>query len=153
MDYEYSGNESAEGFVATYSNGVKLVLNAAGWHGTCGVRYEGSEGWVSVADNYPRPEVSSPALLEEFDKTVRDYKTRTQRPLHHIRDFLDSVRRRRPSIANESVAHRTMTTNHVINISMLLKRNIKWDPQKEQCIDDAEANRLLSRPTRGPWHV
>jgi len=105
------------------------------------------------ADDYPKPDVSSPALLADFDKVVRDYQARTQRPMHHIRDFLDSVRRRRPCIANEVVAHRTMTTNHVINLSMLLKRNLKWDPDKEQCVNDAEANRMLSQALRAPWHL
>ena len=153
VEYEFPKNDTAEGFVAHYDNGVKMVLSASGWRGTCGVRYEGSEGWVSVADAYPRPDVSSPALLADFDKVLRDYRNETQRPLHHIRDFLESVRRRRSGIANESVAHHTMTTNHIMNISMMLKRNIKWDLQKEQCIGDAEANRMLSRPTRAPWHV
>jgi len=153
VQYEYPGNDSAEGYMAHYANGVKLVLSASGWRGSCGVRYEGTEGWVSIADGYPRPDVSSPAMLEDFDKLVRAYQAQTQRPMHHIRDFLDSVSRRRPCIASEVVAHQTMVTNHVINISMLLKRNLKWDAQKEQCIDDPEANRLLSRAMRAPWHL
>ncbi len=153
VEYEYPGNDNAEGFVARYANGVKLVLSASGWHGSCGVRYEGSEGWVSVADAYPRPEVSSPALLQDFDKLIGEYRAQSQRPLHHIRDFLDCVRRRRSCVASEAVAHHTMVTNHVINISMLLQRNIKWDPQKEICVGDPEANRLLARAMRAPWHA
>jgi hypothetical protein len=153
VEFEYSNNDSAEGYVARYANGVKLVLSAKGWRGSCGVRYEGTEGWASVADGYPKPDVSSPALLADFDKIVGDYQARTQRPMHHIRDFLDSVRRRRPCIASEIVAHRTMTTNHVINLTMLLKRNLKWDAAKEQCVNDAEANRMLSRALRAPWHL
>jgi hypothetical protein len=153
VEYEYSNNTNAEGYVAHYANGVKLVLSAAGWRGSCGVRYEGTEGWASVADGYQKPDVSSPALLADFDRLVRDYQARTQRSMHHIRDFLDSVRRRRPCIASEVVAHRTMTTNHVINLTMLLKRSLKWDPAKEQCVNDAEANRMLSRALRAPWHL
>ncbi len=153
LQYEYPNNDNAEGYVAKYANGVKLVLSAGGWRGTCGVRYEGTEGWVSVADGYQKPEVSSAALLADFDRVVRDYQARTQRPMHHIGDFLDSVRRRRPCVASEVVAHRTMTTNHVINLSMLLKRNLTWDPDKEQCLNDAEANRMLSRALRAPWHL
>jgi predicted dehydrogenase len=153
VDYEYSHTNNAEGYVVHYANGVKLVLSVSGWRGTCGVRYEGTDGWVSIADNYQKPDVSSPALLREFDKIVRDYQARTQRPMNHIRDFLDSVRRRRACIANEVVAHRTMTTNHAINISLLLKRDLKWDPTKEEFVNDPEANRLLSRSTRSPWHL
>jgi hypothetical protein len=56
-------------------------------------------------------------------------------------------------VASEVVAHRTMTTNHVINLSMLLKRNLQWDPAKEQCLNAPEANRLLSQAMRAPWHL
>lgn len=153
VEYNYPGNNTAEGFEATYANGVKLVLAASGWRGTCGVRYEGTEGWVSVADAYSRPDVSSPSLLREYDKIIRDYRDRTQRPLHHVRDFLESVRRRRSCIASDKVAHHTMVTNHLANISMLLKRNIRWDPEKAMCVNDDEGNRLLSRAMRVPWHL
>lgn len=153
IEYEYPGNKNAEGYVIHYPNNVKLVLSASGWRGTCGVRYEGTEGWVSVADHYTRPDVSSPALLEDFKTLTDEYCAQSQRPLHHIRDFLECVRRRRPCVASEVVAHHTMMTNHLINISMMLKRNIKWDPQSQLCINDPEANRLLSRTTRAPWHL
>jgi hypothetical protein len=35
---------------------------------------------------------------------------------------------------------------------MWLKRNMKFDPVKERFIGDEEANRLLSRAMREPWH-
>lgn len=152
-EYIYPKNDSAEGFVVRYANGVKMVLNANGWRGTCGVRYEGTEGWVSIADNYKRPDVSSPSLLADYDRIIRDYQARTRRPLHHIRDFIESVRSRRPAIANEVVAHRTMSTNHAINAAMILKRDLKWDLQSERFVNDDEANRMLSRASRAPWHA
>ena len=34
-----------------------------------------------------------------------------------------------------------------------LGRTVKWNPQQERFIDDAEAGRLLSVPTRPPWCV
>ncbi len=160
LEYEYPGRQDADRMTCRFANGVKLVFNAQGWpkpgdggmwRGSCGVRYEGSEGWVAVADGYVRPDVSSPALLQEFDQMVRDYQAQTSRPLHHIRDFLQNVRSRRPCIANETVMHRTMSTNHIANICMLLKRNVRWDPVKEEFPGDAEANRLRSRARREPW--
>ena len=153
VEFACPPDASAEGFTATFANGVKLVLTAKGWRGSCGVRYEGSEGWVSVADGYQRPDVSSPSLLQEFDKVVRDYTARSQRPLHHLQDFLIGVRTRRPCVADEVVTHRTMSTNHVANVCMLLQRNVKWDPQKEEFVNDPEANRLRSRTMRAPWGV
>jgi hypothetical protein len=36
---------------------------------------------------------------------------------------------------------------------MRLKRKIRFDPDKEQILGDDEANRMLGRPMRAPWHV
>jgi predicted dehydrogenase len=159
VDYEYPNNATAEGFTATYANGIKLVLAAGNfgnfglWHGSCGVRYEGSEGWVTCADGYAGPEVSNLALLGERQKLLQAYQERERRVLNHMRDFLDSVRSRRQPVATAEVAHRSMSTCHAINLSMLLKRNLKFDPVKEEFLGDAEANRLRSRATREPWQV
>ena len=151
--YEYPANDNAEGFTARFANGVKLVLHINGWRGTCGVRYEGSEGWVSVADGYSLPDVSSPELLADRQKLVQDYSEQQQRPMNHMRDFLNCVRSRRLTVAHPEVAHRSMTTCHAINLSMLLKRNLSWDPVKEEFPGDAEANRLRSRALREPWQM
>jgi hypothetical protein len=45
----------------------------------------------------------------------------------------------------------TMTTVHAANICMWLKRDLKFDPDKEEFVNDAEANRLRSRAMRQPW--
>jgi hypothetical protein len=36
---------------------------------------------------------------------------------------------------------------------MLLRRNLKWDPAKEEFVNDPEANRLRSRALRQPWQL
>lgn len=159
VEYEYSGTPTADGFVARYANGVKLVLSVGNfgklgaWRGTCGVRYEGTDGWVSVADGYTTPDLSNPALQSERRKLVQDYVERSQRPMNHMRDFLNGVRTRRKTVTDAEIAHRSMTTCHAINISMLLKRNLKWDPAKEEFLDDAQANRMRTRASREPWNV
>jgi len=153
VEYEYPNNDTAEGMVARYANGVQLVLQLGGWHGSCGVRFEGTEGWVSVADGYRSPEVSSPALLADFGKLVRDYSAQYQRPMNHVRNFFDCIRTRHLTVANAEVAHRAMTACHAANICMWLKRSLKWDPVKEEFLNDSEANRLRSRAMREPWHM
>jgi hypothetical protein len=49
--------------------------------------------------------------------------------------------------------HRTMSTVHASNICMWLKRDLKFDPSKEEFIGDVEANRLRSRAMRDPYIV
>jgi hypothetical protein len=117
------------------------------------VRYEGTEGWVAIADGYSRPDVSSPNLLDESSKLVKDYMARTQRPMSHVRNFFDCVKSRRQTVANPEMMHRSMSTVHAANICMWLKRDMHFDPAKEEFIKDAEANRLRSRAMRDPWIV
>ena len=147
----YPGNTSGNKLEAHFADGVKLVLDLEGWRGTCGVRFEGSDGWVSVADGYAVPDVSSPRLLKDYKKTLDNYVARSRRPLNHVRDFLACVRSRRETVANPEVMHRSMTTNHIINICLALKRDLRWDPANEEFVGDAEANRLRSRAARAPW--
>ena len=153
VEYVYPGNSSGAGMVTRFANGVKMTLDFGGWRGSCGVRFEGSEGWASVADGYSRPDFSSPALQGEFKKVISEYTARTQRPMNHARDFLSCVKTRRPTVSNPEAMHRAMTTCHIVNLCLLLKRDLKWDPKKEEFVNDAEANRLRSRAMRQPWRV
>jgi len=70
--------------------------------------------------------------------------------MSHARDFFDCVKSRRPTVAYPEAMHGAMTTVHAANICMWLKRNLKYDPVKEE-FDDSEANRFLSRAMRAPW--
>jgi hypothetical protein len=155
IEYGYVNNPTADGMVTVFPNGVKMVLSRGDqwWHGSCGVRYEGTEGWVSVADGYSKPEVSSPALLTDFSKLVKDYMARTERPMSHVRNLFDCVKSRRLTVANPEVMHRSMSTVHAANICMWLKRDMKYDPVKEEFVNDVEANRLRSRAMRAPWII
>jgi predicted dehydrogenase len=151
--YEYPADLQGAGMTIHFANGVKLVACCDGWRGSCGVRYEGGEGWVATADGYEKPDVSSPALLRDGRKLVADYLARTGRPLNHVRDFLDCVKTRRHPVTCAEVAHRTMTTNLVMDLCLDLKRELRWDPVREEFPGDAEANRLRARAMRAPWRI
>ena len=73
--------------------------------------------------------------------------------MSHVRDLFDCVKSRRQTIANPVVMHRSMTTVHAANICMWLKRDMHFDPVQERFVNDAEANRLLSRAMRAPWII
>lgn len=155
VEYHYVANESGDGMVTRFADGTVMTLERGNkyWHGSCGMRFEGTEGWVSVADGYSRPECSSPALLAEFERVVRDYIARTGRPLSHVRDFFDCVKSRRRTVANASVMYHSMCTVHAANICMWLKRDVCFDPAKGEFVNDPEANRLRSRAMRAPWMI
>jgi len=155
VHYEYINNATGDGMVTTFANGAKLVLSLGDkhWHGSCGERFDGPDGWVAAADSYSKPDTSSRALLSDYTKVVSDCMAREQRPMNHVRNFLDCIKLRRQPVANAEVMYHSMATVHAANICMLLKRNLKFNPAKAEFVNDDEANRLRSRAMREPWRI
>jgi predicted dehydrogenase len=158
IEFRYDGPDVT--IETRLSNGVKLVLfRTPGsvwepckyWHGACGERFDGPEGWAAAADGYNEPDVSSRTLLRDYTRLLADYTARTQRPLNHMRDFLDCVRTRRSPVANPEVMYRSMCICLAADICEQLKRNLKFDFRKSKFVGDAEANRLRSRAMRPPF--
>lgn len=67
------------------------------------------------------------------------------------RNFYDCVKSRQPTYAPAEIGHRTISIAHIGNIAMLLGRKLRWNPEREQFVDDGDANAMLSRPQREPW--
>jgi predicted dehydrogenase len=68
-------------------------------------------------------------------------------------DFVDSVRRRRTFALNEANGFRSCTLVNLGVIAVRLGRNLRFDPDKLQFIDDEAANRLIDQPMRAPWQA
>jgi len=158
IEFEFAGPDQT--MITRLSNGIKLVLfRVAGsvwepceyWHGACGERFDGPEGWAAAADGYSSPDVSSPSLLREYRKVLDEYIGRTQRRMNHVRDFFDCVRSRRLTVANPEVMYRAMSICLAADICEQLKRNLKFDLRKFEFVADPEANRLRSRAMRPPY--
>jgi predicted dehydrogenase len=71
----------------------------------------------------------------------------------HIENFEDCIRAREKPIMHMEAGHRVATLCILGNLSFQLRRKLEWDPVNEQVKNDDEANRLLSRPGRGSWHL
>jgi predicted dehydrogenase len=153
VSYTYVKNKTGDGMVTRFANGVKMVLQREGWRGSCGVKYEGSDGWIAIADGYKEPEVSAKSLLQGAAKLVKDYVDRTHHPMNHVRDFFDCIKSRRQTVANPEVMHHSMSTVHAANICMWLKQDLRYDPAKGKFVDNDKANKLLARVLRKPWSL
>jgi len=153
VKYQFVDSPTTDGMEMVFANGVTMSHHLNGWHGSCGVTYIGSEGTVSCADGYSRPEVSNPALLSDYQSILQNYLARTGRVASHMRDFLNCVKTRRETVTNPVVTHRTMSTVHVANITSWLKRDLTWDPVKEEFVNDDEANRMRVRAQREGWQI
>ncbi len=71
----------------------------------------------------------------------------------HEEDWLQCMRTRKKPIMHIEAGHRVATLCVLGNISYILGRKLHWDPVAEKVIGDEEANRMLSRPNRSPWHL
>jgi predicted dehydrogenase len=133
---------------ARYAGGV--TMHVSGGYGDLrpGAKWFGDEGWVWVdrsgIDAHPKSLLTS--RLRPGD--IHLYRS----PGHH-REFLESVKTRRRTLTPADVALRSATPGYLGLISILLGRKIAWDPEKEKIVNDAEAERMLSRPMRSPWRV
>ncbi len=113
-------------------------------HGTA---FEGTEGWVLVDRTQIR---THPEELVETKWGAGDVQL--PRSSHHVRNFLDAVKARRPAICPIEDAVQADILCHLSDLATRLRRPLRWDTAREQFVDDAEANqRLQPRPARAPW--
>jgi predicted dehydrogenase len=66
----------------------------------------------------------------------------------HLADWLDCIKTRALPNADVEIGHRSISICHLVNITRELGRKLKWDPERETFVGDAEANTYLSRPRR-----
>jgi predicted dehydrogenase len=71
----------------------------------------------------------------------------------HYKEWHNCIRTREKPICNEDAAYQTEFMCHTCEIAQRLKRPLKWDAVKEEFIGDEEANRLMDKPYRAPWHI
>ncbi len=69
----------------------------------------------------------------------------------HKRNFLECVKNRRQTVSPIEAAVRSDTICHLDDIAIRTGRKLRWDPAKEQFLNDEAANRLLFRSMRSPW--
>jgi predicted dehydrogenase len=134
---------------ARYANGVELVIRNDGWQplGSCPIRFEGDLGWVETGDS-GKLSLSSPDLLSP------DIAARTgQATTSHVRDFLDCIKSRGRPRVNADVACQSHIACHAANIAIFLDRPLRYDPAKNEFVDDPQASRLRSEATREPWRT
>lgn len=72
-------------------------------------------------------------------------------PEEQITVFSESVRTRQKFALNEENGHRSATVVNMGIIALRLGRTLEFDPEKQEFINDEEANRLIDQPMRSSW--
>ena len=131
----------------TYADGVRLIVTS----GTPSLRFEGSEGWIGNR-GWRAPLQAEPKSILDSVIGPNEIHLYTCRGGEQ-RNFLDCVKSRKDCYFPPEIGQRCFTIAHVGNISMLLGRRLRWNPEKERFINDEQANRMLSRAMRSPWSL
>lgn len=136
-----------------YGNGVEMrVYNgpAQGWDPkSCQLEFFGSKGWIKRLEFYGGIAASDKEILRTkyTPETTRHWKF----PPREHRDFLDAIKSGSQPIYPAIDLHQ-MTTTLLMGVHCIeLGRPLKWDPKKEEFIDDAEANAKRFRPKARDW--
>jgi myo-inositol 2-dehydrogenase / D-chiro-inositol 1-dehydrogenase len=128
-----------------YANGVRLIYQIDQPY----VRFEGKDGWIQAnysggkLDAHPKSILKSKIDPDEIHLPLLSEKD----------DFIQAVKTRRSTLADAEVGHRTCSLCQIGHIAIQVGRKLQWDPDREIFTNDDEANRLLHRPMRSPWHL
>jgi predicted dehydrogenase len=133
--------EGDSGLRFTYANGVEMIHG-----GQTDCSFEGTEGTIHVGRNELRS-----SIPDIFETPLPADARRVMESNNHVRNWLDAVKSRTQPICTAEIGHRSATVCHLANIGYKLRRNLTWDPKKEQFTGDEEANRLRSRIPRAGW--
>jgi hypothetical protein len=128
-----------------YANGIRVERYEDGLKPM--IEFQGTKGRVEVSrddlfETDPAELVTRPLRGDEVHLYVSD---------NHHSDFFNCVRTRQRPISDVEAGHRSATVCHLNGIAAQLGRAIRWDPKKEEIINDPLASSLLDRPRRAGY--
>jgi predicted dehydrogenase len=150
LDMDHSGptqiippERGTTGLRFVYASGVEMFHG-----GPSGCTFEGTEGHIYV--DRGRLE-STPATILQQPLGERDFHLPAVGN-NHRQNWLDCIRSRRRPVADVEIGARSAQVCQLGNIGYWLRRPLRWNPEREEFVQDDEANRLRSRENRAPWN-
>jgi predicted dehydrogenase len=135
----------------TYPDDISMTIAGGYQEIRAGTKWIGTDGWVWVDRDGFEASHEDWRDMKQLPQSERKIKLMVS--TDHVRNFLDSIKSRQPTITPAETAHHSTIPGHLGLISMLVGRKLKWDARQEQILDDPEASELLTRPFRPPWKL
>jgi predicted dehydrogenase len=144
----------------TYANGVTQRTQSTtvnGWDGSKkhdpapgefahGVQFKGSQGWIFVTRGDLQASDSAIITTPLGSDAKRLYVSND-----HMGNFFECIRSRKAPICDAEIGHRSVSVCHLGVIALRTGKTLKWNPEKEEFVGDADANKWLSRTMRKPY--
>ena len=139
-----------------YPNGVLVQMDLPGSGDLMGGgRFIGEKGSIDIWRNNFK--IDAPGVTLDLPPQEEIDKWHDKRALwqaqYHMGYWLECIPARKTPNADVEIGHRSVSVGHLANITRRLNRRLRWDPQKEQFLDDQEANALANRPRRHPYEL
>lgn len=136
--------EGDSGLRFVYADGVEMFHG-----GPSGCTFEGTEGTIYVDRKGIE---STPKSILEEPLAEKDFHLPDVGP-NHKQNWLDCIKTGARPVADVEIGARTAQVCQLANIGYWLRRPLKWNPAKEEFVNDTEANTLRSREDRSPWNT
>jgi predicted dehydrogenase len=118
--------------------------------GNFGGVFIGERGWITSMTTGGRIEGGPGEIFEELKLFSRNVHPGAN---DHHANWIECIRTRKQPSCDEELGHRSASLGHLAMISYRLGRSLRWDPAKEQFINDEAADQLRSRAARRPWRI
>ncbi len=138
-----------------FANGVELILrdHARDLGIDNGIRFEGEKGTFFVSRSTLRGEPVDDLTRNPLDNSVYTALRKGKPSDSHMGNFITCVRDRGQPVSDVVSHHRALSTCHLANIAIRLRRNLRWDPAQERFTGDDEANTFLAREQRRGFEI
>jgi predicted dehydrogenase len=136
-----------------YANGVTARLEMPPGDLNGGAIFAGEKGRIEIVRNDCRTD--PPKMIRELPPTeeVLKWNSGQWQAKYHMQEWLDCMRTRKTPSADVEIGHRSISVCHLANITRELNRRLKWDPEAERFVGDAEGDTMLSRPRRKGYEL
>lgn len=138
-----------ENFIVNWEHrrlgGAKSEMSSVGtyFYGTKGIVFM---GFFDGTTFYPNDRDASPVHIEHG---MHDPDGQNIRELWQ--DFLEAIEGKKEPVAGIESSHRATTMSLLAMIAYKTGREIRWDGEKENILDDPEARSMMQREYRDPW--
>ena len=136
--------------VVAMPDDVEMIITSEGDNG---ILFEGTDGRFFVnrgkIAGKPIELLNDNPLPEDAIEKVYGGKVSA----NHTANFIEAMRSRKQPISDVWSHNRMLEICHLSNIAMRLGRDLKWDPEKREIIDDKQANTFLSREYRKGYEI
>ncbi|MCF7708198.1 MAG: Gfo/Idh/MocA family oxidoreductase [Verrucomicrobia bacterium] len=148
VEFIPKGYEGAGYQTHIYKDGTKVLRDHSTRDGHM-IQFVGTEGEVMVSRGNRLDTI--PAELK--NKPLAPQETHLYQSREHQDNWIQCIKTRKQPICTAEIGHRSATICQLSGVAERLKRPLKWNPETEEIIGDAEASRWLDRPRRAPYVI